>query len=80
MVIQGKMYHNFGPLQPDAGAQPRFAQVYVLDSAMETEVRVNNHMLPGSVTNNELAIAQALLSQMQSLLKKCICSRLHLSQ
>jgi hypothetical protein len=71
IVIQGKLCHKFPALQTVDGRQPRFAQVYVLDSAMETEVRVKNLMLPKSVTPSEIAVCHGLLNRMQGLLRLC---------
>lgn len=32
MRIHGKVYHRFGPLQPDQGQQSKYAQLYILDA------------------------------------------------
>ena len=74
VVIQGKLYHNMGPLRPDDGAQPIFAQVYVLDdeyTTSEIDIRVMNCRVPGGATQAERASIRELLEEVQGLLRQC---------
>ena len=35
--VQGKLHHNIGPLNPDDGAERRYAQLYVHDPSFDDE-------------------------------------------
>ena len=46
IVIEGRLYHQVGPLQAEDGARPAFAQLYVHDPAAADDeaLRRANHM------------------------------------
>ena len=41
VIFEGKVKHRAGPLLPDNGEIPRFAQLYVHDPGFETTQRFN---------------------------------------
>jgi hypothetical protein len=55
--IQGKIYHCIGPLHPDVGCPPQFAQLYIHD----TEHEIDNR---GRVMTNR--IDKGILGQLQN--------------
>ena len=49
VIFQGKLHHRAGSLIPADGQAPKFAQLYVLDSALESTKRFENLHLPSTV-------------------------------
>ena len=56
--VQGKVYHSLGPLLPDSGQQPKFAQLYIYDTDSELQNRLNAFS----------GLRPALLSDLQTML------------
>ena len=50
-----------GPLQAEPGAQPVFAQIYVLDQSLETTTRFANMSLPTDMSPQDKAVMLTLL-------------------
>ena len=53
IVFQGRVVQRIGSVQAEPGAQPRFAQLYMLDPSLETTTRYANMTLPGDLNNQE---------------------------
>ena len=60
--IRGTMYHRFGSIEPEDGAAPRYAQIYLFDTEEATEFREAQAM-------NK--VRSALLSDLHVMLGKC---------
>ena len=58
--IQGGIYHLIGPLTPEDGQQPRFAQIYCVDPAQQVEHRL------AAVPNT--AVERNILESLQEML------------
>ena len=50
VIFQGRVVQQMGSLQVEPGAQPCFAQLYVLDSNLETTIRFANMTLPAGMS------------------------------
>ena len=61
-ILGGKTYHRIGGLQPDAGTQHCFAQIYVLDVSAATDRRLG---IFGGATGG---LKRAVLSRLHDLL------------
>ena len=56
-------------MQPDKDEDPKFAQLYVVDSATEHTFRFKNMSLPTSLTKKQSNIIRKTLATLQDLLK-----------
>ena len=65
VIFQGRVVHRMGPIQADAGVQPCFAQLYVLDPSQETTTRFSNMNLPVGMKPNEKEVMKELLKTVQ---------------
>ena len=70
IVFEGKVSQRIGPLIPEAGEEPKFAQLYVLDPGTEQTIRVQNMNLPKKMTKKEIMIITNILLKLQVLLKE----------
>ena len=61
VIFEGKVMHRVGSIGHAAGETPRYAQLYVLDSAMELTQRFANMYVPTSLSSNQ-----------KKLLKQCV--------
>ena len=52
VTFQGKVAHKMGPLRPEPNKAPVFAQLYLMDSEMESIQRFNNMYLPKEVARS----------------------------
>ena len=76
MVIQGRVYHRLGPVQPQPDQIPTFGQIYVSDPQAEdpdaeAAIRLGHVRLPATTSD---AVQQRLLDlirQLQALLREC---------
>ena len=68
VVFQGRVEHRAGPLLPSDGEEPKFAQLYVYDAALETDTRFGRMHLPSSVTHNERLKLRGMLGMVQDVL------------
>ncbi len=57
-----------GPLQVEPGANPAFAQIYVMDSALETTTRFANMTLPASTSQQERQTMRNVLETVQQVI------------
>ena len=58
IVFEGKVCQRIGPLLPDEGNDPKFAQLYVHDPATEKTVRIRNMNLPQSLNKKEIEMME----------------------
>ena len=65
IIFQGKVHHRVGALLPDQGNSPKFAQLYVFDSAMESSTRFKNMILPTTLNLNQKNTMRELLQTVQ---------------
>ena len=65
VIFQGKVHHRVGPLLPEQGETPRFAQLYVFDPALESNKRFSNMVLPTSLSIEEKLVMQDILQTVQ---------------
>ena len=67
VVFQGRVQHRAGALLPAEGEQPRFAQLYVFDAAMESTQRFQNMQMqiPATTSNAQKSILRDLLKEWQ---------------
>ena len=68
VIFQGKVHQRVGPLLPDQGELPRFAQLYVHDPALETMHRFGNIVLPSSLTTTQTESIKVLVQRIQNVL------------
>ena len=68
VVFQGRVQHRAGSLLPADGEQPRFAQLYVYDPALESTQRYQNMVIPNSLTRNQRNLLQESLQTVQSVI------------
>ena len=73
-AISGRLHHHLGPLAPDAGAAPRFAQLYVhdacIDGRSEFDHRLSNMWFPSGTSAPERRRITHALFQLQALLHR----------
>ena len=61
-----------GPLQAGDGVQPQFAQLYVLDSSMETTVRIGNMDMAHNISFADQNTSKKLLQTVQQIMHQII--------
>ena len=66
VIFEGKVTQYCGPILPDEGQEPRFAQLYVVDPATEHTSRYKNM----SLSKKQATIIRQTLHQLQDLLKE----------
>ena len=75
MVIQGKLIHLMGPLLPNDGQAPKFAQIYLHDPEHDEEanadIRLGHMRLPAHTTFAEVSKLRTMLQFLQRRLKAC---------
>ena len=65
VIFQGQVQTRMGPLLPAEGEQPRFAQLYVHDAALESTSRFNNLILPSNTSEEDKTILRSILDTVQ---------------
>ena len=70
VIINGQVYHRAGPLLPNDGEVPRYAQLYVNDPNLETNRRFENMVLPDTTTGPQREVLRRLLRQVQTALHR----------
>ena len=60
----------YGPLQPQDGETPRFAQLYVHDPATENTTRVKNMSLPNHISQVQRNLITSTMQNLQNLIKE----------
>ena len=51
VVFEGRVQHRVGPLKAEEGEIPRFVQLYVHDTSLETAQRFKNMYIPANVSH-----------------------------
>ena len=70
VIFQGQMKHFVGPLLPDDGSTPKFAQLYCFDPALETTQRFANMTIPTGLSSTKKETLKKLLKEMQDIIKR----------
>ena len=70
VIFQGRVVQRMGPLQPEPGDQPCFAQLYILDSSLETTTRFANMTIPANTTFEEKNTLRNLLETIQQVMHR----------
>ena len=70
VIFEGKVTQMCGPLLPEEGETPRFAQLYVHDPATEHTTRVQNMCLPKHLSKRQTNIITNTMGNLQTLLKE----------
>ena len=68
VVFEGKVQIIQGPLIAEDNEQPRFAQIYIHDPATQHTVRVDNMILPKSLSNKQRESISKTMKQLQDLM------------
>ena len=69
VIFEGKVCQMYGPLLPENGEEPKFAQLYVHDPSTEHTMRVKNMCLPTSLSKSQVKIITKTMQKLQDLLK-----------
>ena len=70
VIFEGKVSQMYGPLQPEEGETPRFAQLYIHDPATEHTTRVKNMCLPKHLSNVQTNLITSTMQKLQKILKQ----------
>ena len=70
VIFEGRVSQLFGPLIPENGMEPKFAQLYVVDPASEDTMRVKSMYLPSTLNKKQTDIITKTLIKLQDLLKE----------
>ena len=58
--IHGSLYHRIGSLLPEEGEQPKFAQIYIYDSDLDTQLNRRASIMP-HINRNTMSMLQELM-------------------
>ena len=70
VIYEGKVTQLYGPLLPNEGEEPRFAQLYVHDPSTEHTMRIRNMSLPTSLSKKQIDIIVKTVQKLQILLRE----------
>ena len=70
VIFEGRLFHQMGPLHPEPGVPPRFAQVYVLDPSLQITQRIENMHIPKHLRAPEVTMMKELLDTVQKAVHK----------
>ena len=70
VVFQGKVSHIYGPIQAEENETPRFAQLYVVDPAMQHTMRVHNMNLPKSLNKKQIDTITNIMKKLQKVMEE----------
>ena len=70
IVFEGRVHQYVGPLLAREGEDPRFAQLFVHDPALEKTARVANMQMPTNLSLQERQIVNSIVENLQEDLKK----------
>ena len=70
VIFQGQMKHYAGPLLPNEGSKPKFAQLYCFDPALESAQRFANMYVPPNLSKTQKENLKGLLEDLQKLIHK----------
>ena len=65
VIFQGKAFHRTGALIPEDGERPVYAQLYVVDSALENTQRFANMTLPRGISMQQKTNLKSILNTVQ---------------
>ena len=68
VIFQGHVNQLMGPLQAEDGVQTQFAQLYVLDSSIETTKRITNMNIPKNISLDDQNTPKKLLVTVQQVM------------
>ena len=68
VIFQGRVTHRMGPLLPEPGQDPKFAQLYVLDPALENAKRFERMSLPRNMSQNNMNLMKRILNNVQQVI------------
>ena len=68
VIFQGRVNQLMGPLQAQDGARARFAQLYILDSSLETTIRIDNMNMPINISIADQETLKKLLETIQQVM------------
>ena len=69
VIFEGKVTQYCGPLIPEDGQAPRFAQLYIHDPATENTSRFRNMSLPSNLSSKQINIIRNTLDNLQEVIK-----------
>ena len=69
IVFEGKVCQKIGPLFPEEGNDPKFAQLYIHDPATEHTIRIRNMNLPDHMNKKDIDMMENILLKLQDMLK-----------
>ena len=70
VIFEGKVTQLYGPLLPENGEEPKFAQLYVHDPSTEHTMRVQNMSLPTTLSKRHVQIITETIKKLQILLRE----------
>ena len=70
VIFEGKVTQLYGPLLPEEGEEPKFAQLYVHDPSTEHTMRVRNMCLPTSLNKKQINIITNTVQKLQNILRE----------
>ena len=70
VIFEGKVCQRIGPLFPEAGEEPKFAQLYIHDPGTEHTRRVQNMSLPKTMTSQEVRTTTNIMAKLKQMLKE----------
>ena len=70
VIFEGKVTQLYGPLLPENGEEPKFAQLYVHDPSTEHTMRVQNMSLPTTLSKKNVEIITETVKKLQILLRE----------
>ena len=65
VIFHGKVVQLFGPLQHEPGESPCYAQLYILDTDMQTTIRFNNMNINPHMSMNQQQLMRTILESVQ---------------
>merc|ERR1711888_304091 len=68
LIFQGRVIQRLGPLHPETNKQPMFAQLYVLDSNLESTCRYNSLTIPTWISQADKDIMKNHLDTVQGVI------------
>ena len=68
VIFQGRVTHRLGPLLPEPGEDPKFAQLYVLDPQLENTQRFARMTLPRDMSQYDKNTMKRILENVQQVI------------
>jgi hypothetical protein len=70
VIFEGKIYHLIGPRDPNINETPKFAQLYIHDSADELVIRYESMFIPVNTSNRIKETLKRILEDIVSEIKQ----------